>query len=435
MSFYLTGNTDENMRKLISWAITLLVSAGITCYVMFTWILQKGRDWKRIIISISPLVFTVLVLMYAIFFHQGEGFIIKELIWCLLYGAPLVSVAVYSKIKDRLKEIIEKGPGAALIMMPYYVMAIAYFWNVKLETYTGDGYGGLGYLGIGYSAVVLYAFIFAALLVANKKRKIMWNSICLIEMLICTWVIVLSGSRGVLIAWAASSITAVLYSLFRRKWIALTGNLACVFGVVALIFLVPSSNAAIIRQFSFVSEVKNGDLGVAMDSQESDRLLGYIEENAQQGIGMVESANQMFYKDQTNNAVVSITNGSMARVYLFRLAIEEGLRSPFKGLGPMGYQVKYKIYPHNIFLEAFADFGFIGGLMFVVICLWLVFKFLKFALKDPTWGGLLIIMCTHAVRYCFSGNLYLSPMLLFAIAIVCLEKKHKEISTDLNNVR
>ena len=58
------------------------------------------------------------------------------------------------------------------------------------------------------------------------------------------------------------------------------------------------------------------------------------------------------------------SNGLAHRDIIWKNAINEIIKNPILGLGVGGYQAKYALYPHNIFLDMYLSFG-IFSLIFI----------------------------------------------------------------------
>lgn len=73
------------------------------------------------------------------------------------------------------------------------------------------------------------------------------------------------------------------------------------------------------------------------------------------------------YWDYFTDAEIFIRTSSGARIYLWASAINEIINSPIIGHGLGFYEKKYHLFPHNVILEVWCDFGVFGlvGLFFV----------------------------------------------------------------------
>ena len=101
-----------------------------------------------------------------------------------------------------------------------------------------------------------------------------------------------------------------------------------------------------------------------------------------------------------------------SRGTLFKLAIKEFQKSPITGMGPMGYTVKYGMYPHNIPLELLCETGLVGFVLLMLLILWAVINLLRFGWKKKYVRYFFLFLIAYVVQANISGNLwYFSPLL------------------------
>ena len=113
---------------------------------------------------------------------------------------------------------------------------------------------------------------------------------------------------------------------------------------------------------------------------------------------------------QEDNAEDNIQVGS--RGTLFKLAIKEFQKSPITGMGPMGYTVKYGMYPHNIPLELLCETGLVGFVLLILLILWAVVNLFYFGWKKKYVRYFFLFLIAYVVQANISGNLwYFSPLL------------------------
>ena len=113
---------------------------------------------------------------------------------------------------------------------------------------------------------------------------------------------------------------------------------------------------------------------------------------------------------QEDRAEENIQIGS--RGTLFKLAIKEFQKSPITGMGPMGYTVKYGMYPHNIPLELLCETGLVGFVLLILLILWAVMNLFYFGWKKKYVRYFFLFLIAYVVQANISGNLwYFSPLL------------------------
>lgn len=113
---------------------------------------------------------------------------------------------------------------------------------------------------------------------------------------------------------------------------------------------------------------------------------------------------------QEDSAEENIQIGS--RGTLFKLAIKEFQKSPITGMGPMGYTVKYGMYPHNIPLELLCETGLAGFVPLMLLILWAIVNLLRFGWKQKYVRYFFLFLTAYVIQANISGNLwYCSPLL------------------------
>lgn len=101
-----------------------------------------------------------------------------------------------------------------------------------------------------------------------------------------------------------------------------------------------------------------------------------------------------------------------SRGTLFKLAIKEFQKSPITGMGPMGYTVKYGMYPHNIPLELLCETGLAGFVPLMLLILWAIVNLLRFGWKQKYVRYFFLFLTAYVIQANISGNLwYCSPLL------------------------
>ena len=128
------------------------------------------------------------------------------------------------------------------------------------------------------------------------------------------------------------------------------------------------------------------------------------------------------YDEPDSPAEPGTTDGSAdesieikSRGTLFKLALGEFRKAPLTGIGPMGYSVKYSMYPHNVLLQLLCETGLIGFLFFLALVLWAVIRLLRIGWKRADVRCLLLFLIAYAIEANISGDLWYFPPLLCAL--------------------
>ena len=108
---------------------------------------------------------------------------------------------------------------------------------------------------------------------------------------------------------------------------------------------------------------------------------------------------------------------------LFTLSIKEFMKSPITGMGPMGYTLKYGLYPHSVVLELFCETGVLGAIPLILILLYAICKLWVLGRKNKNLFFVLLFLIVYAVQANISGSLWTCSPLLCALGYgIAIEK-------------
>ena len=426
ISFYLTGNKNDLLRKAISQGLIFCITLCMVVYVVHKWFVSESITRKKILYSLIPLGLNGLLLFIGVLNASDKSSLFKIFLGWASYCVALTCGAVYIMGEERLQQIIVKMKYVAAIMTPFWGMAIWHLGHLSVQDDFSKGFGGLSHLTIGYSAVFIYSFLICDLAGILKERGNRASCLMVvIEMVICSLISVMSGGRGAFFAWVAVSLLAGITLLIKKEKGVVAGILLGTIAILVFCAAAPADNASINRQFSFIAELKNGDVKRSFVSEEGQDLITEIYNKAdesQEITEIINTAGDARQDEETDKnfeeVKYSVTNGSMARFYLWQLAVKEMLQSPMLGMGPAGFQIKYRTYPHNILLECLSDFGLIAGILFMAACVALVALIIKYSISCRKYFHLIIILSGYAVYAMLSGTLYSCEALFFTFAII-----------------
>ena len=443
ISYYVTGNQNDLLRKGISWGIIVIIVVILGSYIIKKWFSSDKAVRKDILLYLSPLLINGVLLVWALAGSGGNSIVFKQCLSFSAYCIPVVCGAIYIVLEKRFDAVASKIKYVMLTMLPYYCISLLYFGSMTVASRTPREVGGVVYLSIGYSVIPLYACLLYDLIqnfMADKKSKTKIGLI-LLEMVLGSLMAIISSSRGVLIGWFLINLVAVVIMLAKKQRKAMLGVAVSIASVLIFCIAAPADNMVLGRQFAFINDLKQGKLEQSLKSEEGQQLLNDLYEQAdgEQGLleialgiskevnGESQTSDDISVDENYKDALESVTTGSMARSYLWQLAIKEMKQSPLTGIGPMGYQQKYGSHAHNILLECLADFGIIACAVLGVACVAAVVLLIKKGFQDWKYCGVLMLISGEIVRAMLSGNLYVCPFLLFTLVIATeiVLKEHK----------
>ena len=232
------------------------------------------------------------------------------------------------------------------------------------------------------------------------------------------WIaIIASGTRGTYFCVVGFCICLVLSSCLhresRRKSAILSA--AMTFVLCFNIFVYAPQGFNTWRMASFLQGVSKGELVTAdEDPKVSEKIDDLVNADGNQQIANREepepSSDPTPAPTEGNIAEENLQIGS--RGTLFKLAVKEFQKSPITGMGPMGYTVKYGMYPHNIPLELLCETGLAGFVPLMLLIIWAVMNLLRSGWKQKYVRYFFLFLVTYMVQANISGNLwYFSPLL------------------------
>ena len=316
------------------------------------------RAWSAVLVAFVAYMVATMLWAPDLSLAAAKAYDLMYVAWsCVLTVAALRLCGIGSTIRGFWYAIFAWG----LVLAVAGVASV--FTNPSLERLSVMG-GGPNVFGRNMGLLTL-----AALRIAFQSNRRWSRFFGLIVVPVGSFLVLLSGSRGALLALLFGAIVyAVIRGLDRRLWITL---LLAVGAGGALVFTELGSRAISVFATRFI------------------RLL------------LIEG--------YTSNRGVLLVDGIVA-----------GLGSPLGGIGLAGFAQldTFGLYPHNVFVEAFAEGGVIGLLLF---CL----PFLVFIRRwrsgrgfgDPAIAATLVLLVTSSS---ISGDLFdargVFVLLLIALA-------------------
>lgn len=129
---------------------------------------------------------------------------------------------------------------------------------------------------------------------------------------------------------------------------------------------------------------------------------------------------------------ISDDNG---RARIAELSWDAIAKQGFWGMGPFGCRTVIAPYynygyPHNIFLEFVLDYGWVLGILFLSVLLFMIIKVFRYRDKEQT--GVLMILLTMCMKLMISGSYWSEPLFwgMMAWTVTCLSR-NKRRKTDL----
>lgn len=229
------------------------------------------------------------------------------------------------------------------------------------------------------------------------------------------WIaIIASGTRGTYFCVVGFCICLVFSSCLhresRRKSAILSAAMTFVLCFNIFVYAPQGFNTS--RMTIFLQGISKGEFVTTNeDPKVSDRIDDLVKADGDQQVtNRPDTPSEPDTPSQEDSAKENIQIGS--RGTLFKLAVKEFQKSPITGMGPMGYTVKYGMYPHNIPLELLCETGLAGFVPLMLLVLWAVINLLRSGWKQKYVRYFFLFLTAYMVQANISGDLwYFSPLL------------------------
>ena len=287
-----------------------------------------------------------------------------------------------------------------------------------------DGWylGIINYMDLAYT---IMPFLLALVVQFSEKRPLtilgrtlaypQWVRGVLIALF---WVVICAtGTRGTYFCVLGFCVCLVGLSLLhrsnRRRTMVVSAAMALLLFFNIFVYSPKGFNTW--RMKSFVDGLTNGEIVTGTDDENVDDYL----EDMVKADGDRQIANRPeddpaagdFAEDHVGAKNLTFRN----RGTLFKLAIMEFQKSPIVGMGPMGYLVKYGLYPHNAILQILCETGIIGFLFFMTFIIWAIIRMLRIGRRRKEIRYLILLFVAYAIQANISGDLWNCSALLCAL--------------------
>ncbi len=424
-------NEDSSLRETIFDSSLILYTLFMV--VLGLRLLKDSTSKFRYISILGSILVTGYVAVYS-FMAYGNEMMLDIVTMIVFINTSYISgyyIYTYKKY-DKFFVNLEK---LSLILLPgliiYGLLAATGTNPYKSQT----SLGVMNYMVIANIAMVI---VFALIInMFNKDNKLFGifnfkhkNAVRL-ALIVFLWyfVILASGTRSSILTVLFFSVLIIALSIFLKSNIKKSIALSLVL-VVTFVFqlFVPLNIASSERMLLFLEDLI---FNQRLTTTYTDDLEDLDIEDYQSAVDVeIDEINPSDSTTDENkdDAVDLVAENIRGRDRLFTLALLEGIKNPFTGLGPFGYTYKYDIYPHNFALELISDFGIVvGGLMCLAIFIILI-RMIILARNDKNIMYLVVFVLGYLIVLMSSGTAYhyIQPAFALGFSIPYLLDKRKE---------
>lgn len=450
--FYLSGGaTWQAARFIVHWGVI----GGVLLCTCGAFVLCRKPVHQKLVAS-CWFAFVVVIYVAGLVVHPAHvPQIVKDGLVFLLTCSSFTAAAalLYWRVVS-LDRVAEKAIWAGVLLQPFFLLADVTFW--LRDTTEVNNLGTIGYLEMSYTALALLAVVvyyFGWGKVYDGRAAPVTKILALVEGAIAGATIVILGSRGALLALIVFGVAALTIAFALKARLALFGLAAVVALAAGLSFVgMPETSVTKLRYEVAIESLPLGpeeeppptkDFTEELPDEEqelpaidgptkwlcektgiNDELISifyvYSEDNGGMKALALEMRNEVRggegYGEVLDEAVLDVTNRSAGRWYHWMLALYELQQHHGWGSAPYTYHVKYNAYAHNIWIEAFVEYGVLGGTLFLLLTLLVLVRAIQEARKDGKNSYFLLFLAMAFTRLFISGNLYGDRWLCFLMA-------------------
>lgn len=415
----------DAIRSLVS--NTILCTFFVLSLVKLIFLYQDYiAERKRIIKLCCIPALWIMTYIAAILYYGFQYKIVFSLAIFGLYCIPAFIFAISIAIERTEDKFISAFKWYALILAPLLVYYCLRIIIAPQFVYGLINIGVLSYLEVGYTLVPIFIMCFFGLLLPGG----IGNKRLINGLIIILWVaVIFTGGKGPLIC-ILLFLFLMLLLLFQRRQIKPLFSLFTVIICILLFFLFIYSppSAGTYRTKVFIYNVLNKTTQLSTATVEDEKLISQLSPSAPEdktvsppgalGDKLVSKDNSPLDLGTTENKEIlskSEYGNGWERMFLWKLAIAEGNNAPLTGLGPLGYNIKYGGYPHNMILELIADFGYLFTTLFMSIIVVLTVSTFRKGKNDLDIACILVLLMSYLPSFMLSDTIYYSKELLFAL--------------------
>lgn len=383
----LLGIDYEGADSSIVYVAYIVSVAGSMLVVYLYATFRKGILKGEAIVLLFFLVLFVLHALWVIFDPLNTKLVPEFLIFFLLFGVPgFMSAATILKLGIQ-KELIK------LTELFIISIAIGIVLFSVLPTLAGINTRSLA--GASYQTLSYYsAFSFGMLLTYNfhlpRGYRYAWLSSPVAKvlsyglMLGCVLGCFLGGGRGAFLLLIAYLFIATVSLFFSKK------NLLTQRGLLK----------AVLRVFSIV-------------------LLFSVFISVFWEQDFIQSGFNRATQFISNDGGIDLERGSSGRDVVYSIAIDYISQQPLLGYGPFNY-FERTIQAHNIFFDMWLQFGIVGLIILIVICIRLVRRALNLSSDYKMW--IISLLLYPTIMLMFSGFYLLTTIFIFGCSFLAITK-------------
>lgn len=310
------------------------------------------------------------------------------------------------------------------ILSAFYIPIAVLGLYINKVNGTIEAIGDLNYMSVAYILLVPLVFLviktvffressFFSKAVSNNTYSSWVPKVICIGLALLYWFVILNtGTRGAYICVLGLFTFLFLWIAYikQKQFLLRAATLFVLFLMVFSLFMVSPSRATSRTQF-FVDGLLHGKFQTsstqAVSQAELDKITSVPVSTVPQDANINQQDNLSNETIDRNNTTLDPLKVVMNREDLFKAAWREFINSPIIGIGPLGFQIKYGRYVHNIVLEVLCDYGIIGTLIIFGVIFNRINYLVKLAKKRESISIMMMLLFSLNIPLLMSSSIFL----------------------------
>lgn len=461
LAFVLDGHRHEWFRQGLVYGVQGITGVILLVYIGGVW--KRRPEVRKKLLSLAAiLVVFGLIQLAALVFQKDLGLVLNNAVINGAYLAVMLCGLFVICADNRLESFLQASRIFALTLSPAVLFyCVRFYTQSDMDQITNLGV--ISYMPLAYMLLDCCVLLMGEVLFSDRGRNKSVRRMNFILTGLFAVAITLSQTKGTMIGLAVFAVLIWIYTKWAGKPCRGIGRqtLACLAIIVMFSTVLYPSQAGANRLMAFFQELHQGEAlnitlqdiqdtnETVLDNMEGDSTAVQQPENA----GVTENTQQpddgtdsetpleeaetfevpekvqdvvdFYYTGQAQQALdegkisqeqfaqleeIAVklnTTNTGGRVYLWTCALAEMRDAPILGKGPLSFQGKYGMAPHNFFLEVGTDFGIPVMMGVLTLGIYVFYRLILRSRKEPMVALYLIYVFTNLPKVMLSGSAYM----------------------------
>lgn len=404
--FYLGLAFEDNLIREHGFIILNSIFAVLCGMVFLSLRAERKSKHVKLTVTALGLLFVAACYVFSYLKSGTTNVLVKFLPQFVVFCVPSYFSGYSGALMHKEDLFFSPLENVSLIAAPAAVYYLALTIAERLPEKWAGGLGVMNYMNVAYAFM---PFLLAHMIrfVENGKwafpfsckeiKRPQWIRAAL--SMLYWFAIIGTGTRGTYVC----IVVVCLLLLVRRKkkkrrWRRLTLPIGLIVILLGVLFVyTPPGFSRVHRMDSFLKGVAEGTIDTSIEHNLSDDLI----EQSVDGTMQIDALQTEGY-------------GFRNRGTLYKLAWKEFLKSPLTGMGPLGYMIKYGLYPHNAVLELLCETGAFG-ICFLILLAAVLLRLLMLSKTDESVWPVVLFLSAYIIYANISGCIWICSALQWGL--------------------